>query len=95
MAGKREEQMKEITKRLEDGVREMFTSENYKTYLKTLSQFHNYSFNNTMLIAMQKPDATLVTGYSTWNKKFNRHVRRGKRASRSLPLCRSGRKRRQ
>lgn len=79
MAVKREEQMKEITKRLEDGVREMFTSENYKTYLKTLSQFHNYSFNNTMLIAMQKPDATLVTGYSTWNKKFNRHVRRGEK----------------
>ena len=63
MAGKREQQMKEITERLEQGVKELFTSEMYTEYLKTMSQFHNYSFNNTMLIAMQRPDATLVAGY--------------------------------
>lgn len=63
MAGKREQQMKEITERLEQGVKELFTSEMYTEYLKTMSQFHNYSFNNTLLIAMQKPDATLVAGF--------------------------------
>lgn len=63
MAGKREEQLKEITEKLEQGVKDMLTSENYAEYLKTMSQFYNYSFNNTILIAMQKPDATLVAGY--------------------------------
>jgi len=79
MAGKREEQMKEITERLERGVQELFTSEKYTEYLKTMSQFHNYSFNNTMLIALQKPEATLVAGYGAWNKKFNRQVKRGEK----------------
>lgn len=63
MAGKREEQMKEITERLEQGVKELFTSEKYTAYLKTMAQFHSYSFNNTVLIMMQKPDATLVAGF--------------------------------
>ena len=63
MAEKRELQMKEITEQLEQGVKELFTSEMYTEYLRTMSQFHNYSFNNTLLIAMQKPDATLVAGY--------------------------------
>lgn len=79
MAGKREQQMKEITERLEQGVKELFTSEMYTEYLKTMSQFHNYSFNNTMLIAMQKPDATLVAGYQAWQKKFKRQVKRGEK----------------
>ena len=79
MAGKREEQMKEITERLEQGVQELFTSEKYIEYLKTMSQFHNYSFNNTLLIAMQKPESTLVAGYGTWSKKFNRQVKRGEK----------------
>lgn len=79
MAGKREEQMKEITERLERGVQELFTSEKYTEYLKTMSQFHNYSFNNTVLIAMQKPEATLVAGCGAWNKKFNRQVKRGEK----------------
>lgn len=79
MAGKREEQMKEITERLEQGVKDLFTSEKYTEYLKTMSQFHNYSFNNTLLIALQKPEATLVAGYSTWSRKFNRHVKRGEK----------------
>lgn len=79
MAGKREQQMKEITERLEQGVKELFTSEMYTEYLKTMSQFHNYSFNNTLLIAMQKPDATLVAGYQAWQKKFKRQVKKGER----------------
>lgn len=79
MAGKREEQMKEITERLEQGVQELFTSEKYMEYLKTMSQFHNYSFNNTLLIAMQKPEATLVAGFGAWQKKFNRQVKRGEK----------------
>ena len=52
--------VQEITEKLEQGIKELFESEKYKTYLNTMSKFHNYSFNNTMLIAMQKPDATLV-----------------------------------
>ena len=79
MAGKREEQLKEITERLEQGVKDLFTSEKYTEYLKTMSQFHNYSFNNTLLIAMQKPESTLVAGYATWGKKFNRQVKRGEK----------------
>lgn len=71
--------MKEITERLEQGVKELFTSERYTEYLKTMSQFHNYSFNNTMLIAMQRPDATLVAGYQAWQKKFKRQVKRGEK----------------
>lgn len=80
MAEKREQQMKEITERLEQGVKELFTSEMYTEYLNTMSKFHNYSFNNTLLIAMQKPDATLVAGFQAWQKKFNRHVKRGEKA---------------
>lgn len=79
MAGKREEQMKEIMERLEQGVQELFTSEKYTEYLKAMSQFHNYSFDNTVLIARQRPDATLVASLGTWNKKFNRRVKRGEK----------------
>ena len=79
MAGKKEQQMKEITERLEQGVKEMFMSEMYTKYLQTMSQFHNYSFNNTLLIAMQRPDATLVAGYQAWQKKFKRQVKRGEK----------------
>ena len=79
MANKREEQLKEITGRLEQGVQELFTSERYAEYLKTMAKFHNYSFNNTLLIALQRPDATLVAGYQAWQKKFNRHVMRGEK----------------
>ncbi len=79
MAEKRELQMKEISERLEQGVKEIFTSERYTEYLNTMSKFHNYSFNNTLLITMQKPEATLVAGYQAWQKKFNRHVKRGEK----------------
>lgn len=74
MAANRDERMKEITDRLQAGLEELFNSEKYAEYLRVMSQFHHYSFNNTLLIAMQKPDATLVAGYHAWNKKFNRHV---------------------
>lgn len=66
MAKKREDQMKEITERLERGVKELFTSDQYTEYLNTMSKFHNYSFNNTVLIAMQKPEATLVAGFLSY-----------------------------
>lgn len=79
MAEKREDQMKEITERLERGVKELFTSDRYTEYLRTMSKFHNYSFNNTVLIAMQKPEATLVAGYQAWQKKFKRHVMKGEK----------------
>ena len=74
-----EKQLKEISERLEQGVKEIFTSERYTEYLNTMSKFHNYSFNNTLLITMQKPEATLVAGYQAWQKKFNRHVKRGEK----------------
>lgn len=79
MAGKREEQLKEITERLEQGVKDYFTDENYAAYLNTMAKFHDYSFNNTLLIAMQKPEATLVAGYQAWQKKFKRNVKKGER----------------
>ena len=75
----REEQLKQITEQLEQGVAEIFTSEKYSEYLNTMAKFHNYSFNNTLLIAMQKPEATLVAGYQAWQKKFNRQVKRGEK----------------
>lgn len=68
MAANRDERMKEITDRLQAGLEELFNSEKYAEYLRVMSQFHHYSFNNTLLIAMQKPDATLVAGYHAWNK---------------------------
>lgn len=69
--------MKEITDRLEDGIREIFDSEKYAEYLRAMSRFHNYSFNNTILIAMQ--GGTLVKGYSQWEKEFERHVKPGEK----------------
>lgn len=79
MAEKREQQMYEITKKLEEGVKELFTSERYTEYLKTMSKFYNYSFNNTVLIALQRPEATLVAGYSAWQKNFHRQVKKGEK----------------
>lgn len=79
MANNIEKQLKEISERLEQGVKEIFTSERYTEYLNTMSKFHNYSFNNTLLITMQKSEATLVAGYQAWQKKFNRHVKRGEK----------------
>ncbi len=71
------ERLKEITDSIEAGIQELFQSEKYRDYLCTMSRFHRYSFNNTMLIHLQKPDATLVAGFNKWEQQFNRHVKRG------------------
>lgn len=66
----------EITKKLSEGVKEIFEGDNYKKYLNTMSKFHNYSTNNTILIARQNPEATLVAGFKSWENNFNRHVKK-------------------
>ena len=76
-AQKPAEKMKEITDRLEQGIQDLFESDRFKEYLQVMSKFHNYSFNNTLLIAMQKPDATLIAGYNSWRNLFGRQVSRG------------------
>ena len=73
------EKLKEITDRLEQGIAELFDSERYREYLKVMSKFHNYSFRNTVLIAMQKPDASLVAGFSAWKNNFERNVMKGQK----------------
>ena len=78
------ERMKEITDRLEAGIQALFESEQYKAYLTAMSKFHNYSFNNTLLIAMQKPDASLVAGFGKWRDDFERHVKRGEKGIKIL-----------
>lgn len=78
------QKVQEITDKLEEGLKELFESEKYKTYLYAMSKFHNYSFNNTLLIAMQKPEATLVARYKAWQKNFERHVNKGEKAIRML-----------
>lgn len=71
---KQQQQLKAITEKLEKGIADLFNSKNYMEYLKTMSKFHNYSFSNTLLIALQKPDATFVAGYEAWQRNFGRHV---------------------
>ena len=73
------EKLKEVTDRLEQGITELFDSERYREYLRVMSKFHNYSFNNTLLIAMQKPDASLVAGFSAWKNNFGRNVIKGQK----------------
>lgn len=80
------QRVQELTDKLEQGLQDLFNSDSYRNYLSTMSKFHNYSFNNTLLIAMQKPDATLVAGYKAWQKNFERHVNKGERQSVSLHL---------
>ena len=71
------ERLREITEGIEQGIKELFESEKYMRYLSVMSRFHRYSVNNTMLIYMQKPDATLVAGYNKWKNQFERHVKKG------------------
>ena len=78
-AEKPAEKLKEITDRLEQGITELFDSERYKEYLRVMSKFHNYSFNNTLLIAMQKPDASLIAGFTAWKNQFQRNVKKGEK----------------
>ena len=71
------ERLQEITAGIEQGIKELFESERYRQYLSTMSRFHHYSVNNTMLIYMQRPDATLVAGFNKWKNQFERHVKKG------------------
>ena len=81
------ERIKEITDQLEAGIQELFESDKFKDYLTCMSKFHNYSLNNTILIAMQKPDATLVAGYKAWQTDHGRTVRKGEHGIKILAPC--------
>ena len=83
-ADKPAEKLKEITDRLEQGISELFESDRYKEYLSVMSKFHNYSFNNTVLIAMQKPDASLIAGFNAWKNEFGRSVKKGEKGIRII-----------
>lgn len=79
MAEKNKERLKEITDSIEQGIKDLFQSDRYAQYLRTMSRFHRYSVNNTMLIYMQKPNATLVAGFNKWRDQFSRNVMRGEK----------------
>ena len=70
----KDEKTKLAFEMIEQGVKDVYTSDNFRNYLSCCSKFHNYSLNNTMLILAQKPDATFVAGYSSWKRNFHRHV---------------------
>ena len=74
-----QDRLKEITTGIEQGIKDLFNSDRYASYLRTMSHFHHYSVNNTMLIYKQKPDATLVAGFNKWEDQFERHVNRGEK----------------
>ena len=73
------DRLRVITDSIEQGIKDLFESEKYSQYLRTMSRFHRYSVNNTLLIAMQRPDATRVAGFSKWRNQFGRHVRKGEK----------------
>lgn len=87
------EQLKAITDKLEESVKNVFESGKYAEYLQAMSKFHHYSLNNCLLIAMQCPEATMVAGYKKWQKEFNRQVKKGEKAIKILaPMtCKSTR----
>ena len=76
--------VKELTTKLEQGINDLFQSDRYAEYLKTMSRFHKYSTRNTLLIHMQRPDATLVAGFQSWQTKFGRYVKKGEKAIKIL-----------
>lgn len=78
------DRLKEITDRLEQGILQVFESERYKEYLRVMSKFYHYSFNNTMLIALQKPDASLIAGFSAWKNSHGRTVKKGEKGIRII-----------
>ena len=78
-AEKKEDRVRAITDQLEAGIADLFSSEKYKAYLSTMAKFHSYSLNNTLLIAMQRPDASLVAGYQTWQRQHGRYVKKGEK----------------
>ena len=74
-----DDRLKALTDKLEAGVKDVFESESYRTYLKAMAKFHSYSFGNVMLILIQRPDASLVAGFNKWKKDFGRSVKKGER----------------
>ncbi|GHU46388.1 hypothetical protein FACS1894120_3110 [Clostridia bacterium] len=80
----RAERVSEILKKLEDGIKDVFSSEKFAEYLKTMSQFYNYSYNNTILIFSQNPKSTSVAGFKTWKEKFGRTVKKGEKGIKIL-----------
>ena len=76
-AASNRDRMKEIVAGIEDGIQKLFQSERYAEYLSTMSRFHSYSVNNTVLIHMQMPDASVVAGFHKWKNQFGRHVKKG------------------
>lgn len=80
----RKEELKQITDRLEQGIQDLYQNGKFENYLKTMSRFTNYSVNNTLLIYLQKPDASVVAGYRAWETKFDRHVKKGEKGIRIL-----------
>lgn len=78
------DRLKEITAQIEEGIQALFQSDRYRDYLRTMSRFHDYSLNNTMLIFMQRPDATLVAGFNKWRDQFHRSVNKGEKGIRIL-----------
>ncbi len=83
----RKDRIKEITEQLEAGVKAVFESDADKAYLKCMSKFHNYSLNNTLLIALQKPDASLCASYTSWQKDHGRQVRKGEKGIKIIAPC--------
>lgn len=77
--GTREEKITALLDKAEKGIKAVFESEKYKNFLNTMAKFHNYSFRNSILINLQRPDATYVAGYNSWKKNFNRHVKKGEK----------------
>lgn len=74
-----QDKIREITQKLEEGIKSIFESDAYKLYLNTLAKFHDYSLNNTILIMLQKPGASLIAGYTAWQKNFGRQVKKGEK----------------
>ena len=74
------ETLDEITASIEQGIKDVFNSDNYRNYLSVMSRFHNYSTNNCMLIYMQNPNATRVASFKAWSEKFERHVNKGEKS---------------
>src|SRR5690554_3664487 len=79
MSKKQSEKLKQVVDMMETGIKEVFESERFKDFLMCMSKFHKYSYGNVMLIKAQKPDATHVAGYRSWQKKFNRQVNKGEK----------------
>ena len=81
---RQKEALDDVSKQIEEGIRKVFSNDNYWDYLKVVSRFHTYSFNNTVLIAAQKPDATLCAGFNAWKFKYGRHVKKGEKGIRII-----------